>query len=704
MKNDVIGKAEKYYHSLIEASLDPFVTISPDGIITDVNSATENAAGRPREKLIGTDFSAYFSEPEKARILCQNVFEDGKVYDYELKLNHIDGKITTFVYNAAVFKDDKGNVLGAFAAARDITASRKAEDELKYLKNNLELLVKQRTEELFVSNRELVFQSGEKADRAAELLIADKELTFQSAEKADRAAELIIADKELTFQSGEKADRAAELLIANKELTFQSGEKADRAAELLIANKELAFQNYEKEKRAAELLIANKELAFQNGEKEKRATELLIANKELAFQNEEKEKRAAELLKANIELVFQNKEKEKRAAELLIANRELTFQSGEKADRAAELLIANKELTFQSGEKADRAAELRIANKELAFQNEEKEKRAAELLIANKELAFQNYEKEKRAAELLIANKELAFQNIEKEKRAAELSIANKELVFQNKEKEKRATELSIAYQELAFQKEKIVNLNNQLEYRVIERTAQLEAANKELEALSYSISHDLKAPLRHITGYVSLLVKKYRDLFPEEGRHYIDNISLSASDMGELIEGLLQFSRTGRIEMNKTHINMNEIVSALIQPTQEQDTEHRIEFSVDLMPFAFADLEMIKSVWSNLIENAVKFTRKKDNAKISIGAEENEDSIIYHVEDNGAGFDMNYAPKLFAVFQRLHSRDDYEGTGIGLATVKRIIERHGGQTWANGKVGEGAAFYFSLFKRKESE
>ena len=265
MKNDVIGKAEKYYHSLIEASLDPLVTISTDGIITYVNSATENATGLPREKLICTDFSAYFSEPEKARILCQNVFEDGKVYDYELNLNHIDGKITTFVYNAAVFKDDKGNVLGAFASARDITASRKAEDELKYLKNNLELLVKQRTEELVVSNRELVFQSGE---------------------KADRAAELIIADKELTFQSGEKADRAAELLIANKELTFQSGEKADRAAELLIANKELAFQNYEKEKRAAELLIANKELAFQNREKEKRATELLIANKELAFQNE----------------------------------------------------------------------------------------------------------------------------------------------------------------------------------------------------------------------------------------------------------------------------------------------------------------------------------------------------------------------------------------------------------------------------------
>jgi len=515
MGNDVIGKTEKYYQSLIEASLDPLIAISTDGKITDVNLAAENAAGRPREDLIGSDFSAYFTEPEKARILCQTIFADGKVYDFELILNHSSGNTTRYVLNAAVFRDDNGSIIGALASARDITASRKADDELNYLKNNLELLVEQKTEELFVSNRELIFQSGEKADRAAELLIADKELTFQSAEKADRAAELILADKELTFQSGEKADRAAELLIANKEL------------------------------------------------------------------------------------------------------------------------------------------------------------------------AFQNYEKEKRAAELLIANKELAFQN---------------------EEKEKRAVELSIAYQDLALQKENIVNLNNQLEYRVIERTAQLESANKELEALSYSISHDLKAPLRHITGYVSLLVKKYRDLFPEEGRHYIDNISLSASEMGELIEGLLQFSRTGRIEMNKTLINMNEIVSALIQPTQEQDIEHRIEFVIDTMPFSFADLEMIKSVWSNLIENAVKFTRKKDHAKIYIGFEENEDSIIYHVKDNGAGFDMNYAPKLFTVFQRLHTHEDYEGTGIGLATVKRIIDRHGGQTWADGIVGEGASFYFSLCKRKVSE
>jgi light-regulated signal transduction histidine kinase (bacteriophytochrome) len=231
-----------------------------------------------------------------------------------------------------------------------------------------------------------------------------------------------------------------------------------------------------------------------------------------------------------------------------------------------------------------------------------------------------------------------------------------------------------------------------------------LESANKELEAFSYSVSHDLKAPLRHITGYISLLVKKYIDLLPEEGRHYLDNISYSAKNMGELIDGLLQFSKTGRIDMNQRLLDINGIVDTLIQPIKEEDTEHRIELNINPLPLAFGDFNMIKSVWSNLIENAVKFTKNKDLAKITIGAEENEKDTIYYIKDNGAGFDMNYATKLFAVFQRLHSREDYDGTGIGLATVQRIITRHGGKTWAEGKVGEGATFYFSLIKRKESE
>jgi len=393
-----------------------------DGKITDVNQAKVNITGIEREKLIGTNFADYFTEPDKAREVYQAVFAKGFVADIPLTFIHKDGKLTDVLFNGSIYKDEQGNVLGAVVVGRDVSEQKWA-TELRH------------------ANKELAFQNDEKEKRAAELIIANKELVFQNEEKEKRAEELIIANKELAFQNDEKEKRAAELIIANKELVFQNEEKEKRAEELIIANKELAFQNDEKEKRAAELIIANKELVFQNEEKEKRAEELIIANKELAFQNDEKEKRAAELIIANKELAFQNDEKEKRAAELIIANKELIFQNKEKEKRAEELIIANKELAFQNNEKEKRAEELGIANIELAYQNEEKEKRAAELVIADKELDFQTGEKEKRAAELIIADKELAYQDDEKEKRAVELGIANIELAYQKVEKEKRKTE-----------------------------------------------------------------------------------------------------------------------------------------------------------------------------------------------------------------------------------------------------------------------
>jgi len=321
-------QSSEYARSLIEASLDPLVTINTEGKITDMNEALANITGITRQKLTGTDFFDYFTEPQKAREVYQEVFAKGSVADSPLTLRHKAGKLTDVLFNGSVYKDDKGNVLGVVIVARDVAEQKWAI-------------------ELRIANKELAFQNDEKEKRAAELSIANKELAFQNDEKEKRAAELIIANKELAFQNDVKEKRAEE--------------KEKRAAELIIANKELAFQNDEKEKRAAELIIANKELAFQNDEKEKRAAELIIANKELAFQNEEKEKRADELIIANKELAFQNEEKEKRAAELFIANKELLFQTGEKEKRAAELVIADIELDFQNKEKEKRE----IANKEL---------------------------------------------------------------------------------------------------------------------------------------------------------------------------------------------------------------------------------------------------------------------------------------------------------------------------------------------------
>jgi signal transduction histidine kinase len=379
------------------------------------------------------------------------------------------------------------------------------------------------------------------------------------------------------------------------------------------------------------------------------------------------------------------------------ADNRLNFQNEEKEKRAAELLIANKELTFQNQEKEKRAAELIIANLELAFQNEEKEKRAAELLIANKELRFQNKEKEKRAAELVIANLELAFQNEEKEKRAAELVIANEELAFQNLEKEKRATELWTANEELKDAKSQIVDLNVGLEQKIIERTSQLEAANKELESFSYSVSHDLRSPLRAINGFTQVLAEDYADKFDEDGRIVMAEIIANSKRMGELIDNLLEFSHIGKQKLSIANINMKDLVDTVVRELQQQETHRVINVSVRPLTDSKGDRNLIKQVLINLISNAFKYTGKETVAQVEIGSYTKDDQEIYYVKDNGVGFDMRYYEKLFGVFQRLHSNNEFEGTGVGLAIIHRVIAKHAGVVWAEAKVDEGACFYFSL-------
>ncbi|MFD2145757.1 sensor histidine kinase [Mucilaginibacter antarcticus] len=485
--------------------------------------------------------------------------------------------------------------------------------------------------------------------------------------------------------------------MANRELAFQNQEKENRAAELIIANKELAFQNEEKENRAAELVVANKELAFQNEEKEKRAAELAIANKELAFQNEEKENRAAELNIANTELLFQNAEKENRAAELITANKELVFQNEEKENRAAELIVANRELAFQNQEKENRAAELIIANRELAFQNEEKENRAAELVIANKELAFQNLEKENLAAELVTANKELAFQNEEKEKRAAELVIANKELAFQNEEKEKRAQELIVANNELKKAEDDIRKLNDELEQKVIDRTAQLESVNKELESFSYSVSHDLRAPIRAINGYTKILKEDYEEKLDDDGIDILHSIINNSKKMGNLIDDLLAFSKLGRKQVTVSEIDMNDLVHLVTEELMNDVPDLKPVFKITPLIPANGDRSLIKQVWINLISNAIKYSKYKKEITVEIGAYKKDKFVVYYVKDFGAGFDMEYYDKLFGVFQRLHSQEEFEGTGIGLAIVQKVVDRHHGKVWAESELDKGTTFYFSL-------
>jgi light-regulated signal transduction histidine kinase (bacteriophytochrome) len=227
----------------------------------------------------------------------------------------------------------------------------------------------------------------------------------------------------------------------------------------------------------------------------------------------------------------------------------------------------------------------------------------------------------------------------------------------------------------------------------------QLQASNRELEAFSYSVSHDLRAPLRHIQGYVEMLSRELKQDVSEKAQRYMRTIAEAGKEMGELIDDLLAFSRMGRTEMRDGEVDLTDLVAEVQRGLAPGIGDRRIEWKVGWLPKVHGDRPMLRQVLVNLLSNAVKYTRKREIAKIQLGCsgEDKEGRLILFVRDNGAGFDMKYADKLFGVFQRLHRTEDFEGTGIGLASVRRIVARHGGLTWAEAQLGEGATFFFSL-------
>ncbi len=242
-----------------------------------------------------------------------------------------------------------------------------------------------------------------------------------------------------------------------------------------------------------------------------------------------------------------------------------------------------------------------------------------------------------------------------------------------------------------------IRGLNASLERRVAERTAQLEAANKELEAFSYSVSHDLRAPLRAVDGFAQAVIEDYAPLLPEEGRHFLRTIREGAQKMGVLIDDLLAFSRLSRQPLNKYAVDTRHLVQEAWEQLEPQRQGRRCEFTLGTLAPCRGDPALLKQVWLNLLSNALKYSRARPVAVIEAGSREEPDAVSYFVRDNGTGFDMAYAHKLFGVFQRLHRADEYEGTGVGLAIVQRIVRRHGGRVWAEAAPDQGATFYFTL-------
>jgi PAS domain S-box-containing protein len=494
-------KSANYMRSLIEASLDPLVTISAEGKITDVNNASIEITGRAREQLIGTDFSDYFTEPDKAHRGYQQVFQNGFVRDYPLTIRHNDGHLTEVLYNASLYRDEQEQVQGVFAAARDVSEIRKAELAISRLSSIVEF--------------------------------------------------------------------------------------SDDAVIGLDLNDIITSWNH------------GAELIFGYG--------------------------AVEMLGTSLLRVI--------PAEL----------------HAQELEIASM---------IRRGAPVRH------FESEH-------LIMGGRRITVSVTASPIKDRDGYVVGSSRVTRDITERKQA----------------------------------QIEILRLNAALEDRVKERTAELEASNHELESFSYSVSHDLRSPLRAIDGFSRIIEEDYAPKLDEEGRRVIGVIRGEAKRMGRLIDDLLAFSRLGRQKVEPTTIDMGTMARQVFDELIAQEPQRRIHLKLHSIPAAFGTEAMIRQLWTNLIGNAVKFTGKCRSAEIEIGVKSGEaGEQVYFIKDNGAGFDMRYADKLFGVFQRLHSSEEFPGTGVGLALVQRIIHRHGGRVWGEGEVEKGATFYFTIpDQRKET-
>jgi len=605
--------ASAYNRSLIEASLDPLVTISRDGKITDVNSATEKVTGLSRQELIGTDFSDYFADPEKARAGYQQVFREGWVQDYELEIRHRDGHLTPVLYNASLYRDEGRNVIGVFAAARDTTEKKRAqvamEAERQRFNDILDILpayIVLLTPDYHVpfANRFFRERFGESHGRRCYEYLFGRSEPCETCETYTILKTLAPHKWEWTGPDGRNysifdypfTDADGSTLIMEVGLDITERKRAEEA----LAASEVRYRRlFESAKDGMMILDAETGMIVD-------VNPFLI-----------------ELLGSPHEHFLRKHIWDIGFFRDIVSNKAYF----EELQRKNYVCYENLPLETADGRPID--------------------------------VEFVSSVYQVDGKKVMQCN----VRNLTERKRAEE-----------------------------EFRK-----LNEQLEQRVAQRTAQLEDSNKELEAFTYSVSHDLRAPLRHIDGFSKLLLEEYSTALPDEARHYLTRVREGTRRMGQLVDELLNLGRVGRKELSGQLTGLNSLVEEVRSQLEPELAGRKIEWKIGELPFVECDPALMRQVLVNLLSNAVKFTRPRECAVIEVGALEGHNPAVIFVRDNGVGFSMKYADKLFGIFQRLHRAEDFEGTGVGLATVQRIIHKHGGRVWAEAKLNKGATFYFTL-------
>ncbi len=616
--------AAAYARNLLEASLDPLVTISAEGVITDVNAASVHATGVPREQLIGTDFAEYFTEPAQARAGYELVFSEGFVRDYPLAIQHVSGRAMHVLYNATIYRDAQSQVLGVFATARDITERLQAEAAVCESEARFRAVVEGASMAVFVSlDMKFVYLNP----AALHLLGAETPDQLVGQPVLSR----IHPDYHTSIQQ-----RATKVFQGERGVAPPQEEVYLR----------VDGSSVPVEATASPILYQGQSgaVVFVQDITERKQAEQALRSYSTYTRS---------LLEASLDpLVTINAEG--KITDLNEASVQATGAPREQ------ILGSDFSDYFTEPAKA-RASYQRVFS---------------EGFVRDYPLALRHISG--RVTDVLYN------ATVYRDAHGHALGVF--------------ATARDITT--LKAVESEIRQLNAELEQRVAERTTQLDTANQELESFCYSVSHDLQSPLRAINGFSRALLEDYAERLDGKARDSLRRVVAGAQRMDQLIADLLMLSRITLEQMRRAPFDLSALVGVVANEVKLTMPGHTVEFVGVANLVVQGDVGLLRIALTNLLENAWKFTSKQVTARVEFGSTERGGETVYFVRDNGAGFDLAYAGKLFSPFQRMHKAREFPGTGIGLATVRRIVHRHGGRIWAEAQIGKGATFYFTLPSR----
>ncbi len=628
-----------------------------EGVVTFWNYGAEKMYGYKSDEIIGKNISLIVPQKhlKELELLTKKTVKGETIPNYETERLRKDGTLIHVSLSFFPIKDEKGKIIGVASIDKDITEAR-------------------------IAGKELIFQTKEKANRAAELAIADKELIYQIKEKANRAAELAIADKELIFQTKEKANRAAELAIADKELIYQTKEKANRAAELAIADKELIYQTKEKANRAAELVIADKELIYQTKEKANRAAELVIAGKELIYQNLEKEK--LETLTNTL------KHSSQYARSLIEASKDPLVTISEEG-KITDVNEASINVTGLSREKL-------IGTDFSDYFTEPKKARKGYKMVFDK---------------LTVTDFPLTIRHIN----GKLTDVLYNASVY--KDEEGKVLGICATARDVTFQKsiskelneaksfaEKATFVAEEAKRKAESATILAQDAVKAKQQFLSNMSHEIRTPMNAIIGFTKVVLKT--DLTAKQ-REYLTAIKLSGDALIVLINDILDLAKVdaGKMTFEKIPFKLNASITAMLHlfdsKVKEKNLKLISEYDSNIPEVIIGDPVRLHQIILNLVSNAVKFTNHGSiTVAVKLVKEDVKNvTIQFEVSDTGIGIATNKLDKIFENFHQASSGTSrlYGGTGLGLAIVKQLVEPQGGKIVVTSKIDVGSIFSFSL-------